>query len=642
MVFPAKPTPPSPSEAAERIRSAAAKVTPKGLNVRKSPSNLEDPAIEAKIQEVQAKLDAHTWKDLAEKDRAYLENYFASKCRMRRFVLSCDGSVDKTFDALKAVVKNRCAHDLWGLCHRPISENVEKALKSGAFYFHGLTHEGYPLMLHKVRNFDGRVAEKERLKAVFHALDSMEQQIDMRELSDGTRVRDRWIMLLDQSGTPKYGGPSMAFAKLLLSLIISFYPEIMYRVIIVDAGTFPNMVYAFVRPFLKEDTKKKVDFVNRGKKLSATKKLALENLLNTIGPDHLPSEYGGKNPMEYDPDNWKFGLLELPALVEPEQGEQATCLSPDQGANFPKRRWSKASLPKILKKPLTIRSRTGSREILVEGDVGTAGASGNATSTATTTSTATGGTKSSPAEIVPVAVGVGTSEGTIGGGRERSSDSAAVSVDTALPVVSMETFTPLGGGDDRVAGPGVTAAADVGDVVTKSGSTESSNSMLLTNRSPQSQPGPPTPFGGNQVVVETGIIGGKRTSPLSPPQLQHPLGAVSLGGSGEMIKSGESSRLSSKERANSLDAGRRLDDDLASLHSFATAISTHDAPHTTHTPAGGAGMPFPSPATAYAAPTIPENSRLKDPLAPFDEKPATRSKFCCCGAEPAQPPLSRI
>mmetsp|Transcript_23175 Transcript_23175/g.58541 ORF Transcript_23175/g.58541 Transcript_23175/m.58541 type:complete len:531 (+) Transcript_23175:300-1892(+) len=376
------------------MKSARSKIV-RGFSSQNSFSEYDKPIpSDEMVARLQSKLEAHVWPDVQENDKVYVQQWIRHQPRLKRFLQSCSG-VDDAFEQMKLVAKSRCAYDLWGLCHKPPSEAVRNGLKTGAFIYRGVTPDGFPILWQSNRKLDCRLPERERMKAVVLVIDSLEARVDRGDFGD----KRRWVILGDQSGTPQYGSPSLSFAKTLIHMTTKFYPELMLKVYVIDAGTVPHLLFAFIKPFLGEKAQKNINFVKRVKsnksrastgsgssstsassgglvtrESTAKPGSALDQMVGIVGIDNLPVELGGFSEWEWNEDMWEESIVMLPPL-SPVEGENALNVVEDGGGGGEKkkggRRWSRGfsvsglKVPKISKPglPKTLRrDRSRSKE----------------------------------------------------------------------------------------------------------------------------------------------------------------------------------------------------------------------------------------------------------------------------------------
>ncbi|CAD7926789.1 unnamed protein product [Amoebophrya sp. A120] len=299
---------------------------------------------EERLLELSTKLENHQWKEnIKEEDRVYVQKWMRHEPRLRRFLISCN-TVDDAFESLKKVAADRTKHDLWGLHYKELSETVKNGLKTGAFYSQGVSKEGYPIIWQTNRRLDCRLAEKERIRAVVLVLDSLEAKMD-----DGQFDKRRWIIVMDQAGSPAYGSPSLSFSKTLVGMTTKFYPELMYKVYIIDAGTIPHLIFSFMKPFLGEGAQQNIKFVKRPRKssisrasssssISGGKASALENMVELIGAEAVPDDIGGCSGFEWNGEQHWESIVLLKEPLVPDEADPLNVLEP---AGKKGRRWSR-------------------------------------------------------------------------------------------------------------------------------------------------------------------------------------------------------------------------------------------------------------------------------------------------------------
>eukprot|EP00752_Nemacystus_decipiens_P005109 g4634.t1 len=101
------------------------------------------------------------------------------------------------------------------------------------------------------------------------------------------RQSQRITIIIDLAGVKfrDLVGESLAFLKTSVGMMSRHYPQRSFKIMILNAPSFFNSVFALVKPMLNEATKKKIDLLpvaNVG-----------QEMMKVIPAEHLPAHYGG-------------------------------------------------------------------------------------------------------------------------------------------------------------------------------------------------------------------------------------------------------------------------------------------------------------------------------------------------------------
>ncbi|XP_072027032.1 SEC14-like protein 2 [Amphiura filiformis] len=95
------------------------------------------------------------------------------------------------------------------------------------------------------------------------------------------------ILIYDMEGMEEqaFWKPGMEFGKQVLNMFQLHYPELMYKMILINCPKISGILYAAVRPFIPEKTRQKVIHLGTNFK---------DELLKFVPAEILPTAYGGK------------------------------------------------------------------------------------------------------------------------------------------------------------------------------------------------------------------------------------------------------------------------------------------------------------------------------------------------------------
>lgn len=118
---------------------------------------------------------------------------------------------------------------------------------------------------------------------------------------------DGVVIISDMEGMEEQGfwKPGMDFGKQVLSMFQLHYPELLRKMVLINCPTLFNVLWATVKPFIREATRKKMIIVGSNYQ---------EILLKEIPAEILPAHYGGKR-LDSDGDPKCPSIVKQPAKV---------------------------------------------------------------------------------------------------------------------------------------------------------------------------------------------------------------------------------------------------------------------------------------------------------------------------------------
>ncbi|XP_071480689.1 SEC14-like protein 2 [Diadema antillarum] len=178
----------------------------------------------------------------------------------------------------------------------------------------GMDKEGHILYVADVGNLDPKgimysAKVSDILKTNIYYNEELGQQQDQMSLEKyGRRIEGVTAVIdLEKLGIHHLWKPGVDALQKVAVIEEQHYPELIHRLFIVNAPKIFPLAYSLIKPFLREDTRKKIQVLGSGWK---------EELLKYIDADQLPAHWGGTLT---DPDgNPKCETLVKPGGKVPE------------------------------------------------------------------------------------------------------------------------------------------------------------------------------------------------------------------------------------------------------------------------------------------------------------------------------------
>ncbi|KAJ3323670.1 hypothetical protein HDV06_001400 [Boothiomyces sp. JEL0866] len=139
----------------------------------------------------------------------------------------------------------------------------------------------------------------------------LEEYQSLRETSDGIMPKgvEKVVVVLDLMHIASF--PSLSKFQDLLEIFRDHYPERLFRLYILNSGTWPAQI-ANLSGFVPTETREKVKLVHSSSDEDDNLILAVQSyggscdLVSDIPEDTLLTEYGGRFEFEWDPEcYWK-------------------------------------------------------------------------------------------------------------------------------------------------------------------------------------------------------------------------------------------------------------------------------------------------------------------------------------------------
>ncbi|XP_040106996.1 putative SEC14-like protein 6 isoform X2 [Oryx dammah] len=193
----------------------------------------------------------------------------------------------KSEDMLRKHVKFRKQQDLDNILAWQPSEVVRLYEASG---FCGHDREGSPVWYHIIRGLDLKglllsVSKQEMLRFNFWSLELLLRDCEQQSQELGKKV-EKISTVFDFEGLSlrHLWKPGVELVQEFFLALEANYPEILKNLIVVKAPKLFPVAFNLIKPYITEETRKKVVILGGNWK---------QELLKLISPDQLPMEFGG-------------------------------------------------------------------------------------------------------------------------------------------------------------------------------------------------------------------------------------------------------------------------------------------------------------------------------------------------------------
>lgn len=194
-----------------------------------------------------------------------------------------------------------------------ISEKeIENELKQGKAFFHGYDKEGRPCIVIKVkRHRPGQISVEETIR---YGVYMIEKGIRLCK----EKKSDKMVVLYDREGfvNKNFDTKLATVMKSLLKILQAFYAERLAKMYVLNPNWFYKMMFAVVKPFLDDKTKKKIVLVSK-----------LDELKKDFDPSQLMVEHGGTSLYQY---SWPEGSKPIVDTTDDLEGDDDKEGDPEQ------------------------------------------------------------------------------------------------------------------------------------------------------------------------------------------------------------------------------------------------------------------------------------------------------------------------
>ncbi|OEH75072.1 cral trio domain-containing protein [Cyclospora cayetanensis] len=170
-------------------------------------------------------------------------------------------------------------------------EEVKGTAARGSVYRKGFDKRGHPIVYFK----PGREPAQSTKAAQDYTLYTMERAMQSVDKSSG---RDQLVFLVDFSGFSITQVPSMDLSKEVVGILNDHYTDILAKAYMLDAPSYFDSVWRFVKIMLHPLTASKVEFIQ------TSNKQQLSKLLEHVPAEFLEESLGGTCEVSYDHDRY--------------------------------------------------------------------------------------------------------------------------------------------------------------------------------------------------------------------------------------------------------------------------------------------------------------------------------------------------
>ncbi|KAL8451718.1 hypothetical protein Emed_001880 [Eimeria media] len=171
--------------------------------------------------------------------------------------------------------------------HCVLPQDVMQTAARGSVYRKGFDVHGHPIVYFK----PGREPAQSTKAAQEYTLYTMEKAIQSIDRSKG---KDQLVFLVDFTGFSITQVPSMDLSKEVVGILNDHYTDILAKAYMLDAPSYFDAVWKFVKVMLHPLTASKVEFINTNNKKQLAK------LLEHIPSEFLENSLGGDCSVAYD------------------------------------------------------------------------------------------------------------------------------------------------------------------------------------------------------------------------------------------------------------------------------------------------------------------------------------------------------
>jgi len=196
-----------------------------------------------------------------------------------RFLRARKFDVNQSYDMLVNMLKFRTEFQEIGVAAIDPSM-CENELKTGKSYYHNFDKEGRPVCYIRARLHDPYTSDVQENQR--YTLLMMEYGKSLLKPPGET------VTLVFDMSKAAIRNLDIKSVKFMVDTLANYYPESLGKILVYNATWIVNGAWKIIRPWLDPVTAAKVFFIKP------------EEITTFIDPESLPSEYGGKDPFEYN------------------------------------------------------------------------------------------------------------------------------------------------------------------------------------------------------------------------------------------------------------------------------------------------------------------------------------------------------
>ncbi|KAL7752703.1 hypothetical protein RI367_001705 [Sorochytrium milnesiophthora] len=229
-----------------------------------------------------------------------------------RYLRACNWDLAAAGNMLEASLK-------WRREYKPEAldlESVRPESVTGKIVINGFDSSGHPVLYLRPR-YENTSEAKQQVQFVVLSLETI-----IRIMPAGI---EKLVLVIDFRGASKGKSPGLSMQREILHILSNYYPERLYRAILINPPWFFWLAFKIIRPLINPVTRAKVVFVDMSKDNGSSSSLALEEgeetaaaeqemkeeqrggtevLRRVVGQRHLPVEYGGRVEWQFDAEEY--------------------------------------------------------------------------------------------------------------------------------------------------------------------------------------------------------------------------------------------------------------------------------------------------------------------------------------------------
>jgi len=182
------------------------------------------------------------------------------------------------------------------------SEEVERQASAGSNYQNGKDSMGHPIIYMRARR-DPPGTTEDKLDLILYVM-----EMGIRSM-DNERGVEKFVYIIDLKGfSVSQAGADPKLAQSWIHILQNYYPERLYKVIVVDSGMIFTGFWNIISYFVDPVTRKKMAFLT----LAQLKKEVTNS--DHLSPQTIEEYYGGTVPIKVSDDEYEIAILALQQL----------------------------------------------------------------------------------------------------------------------------------------------------------------------------------------------------------------------------------------------------------------------------------------------------------------------------------------
>jgi len=223
-----------------------------------------------------------------------IEKNWCTKGTICRFLRARNWDIDRAHDQLTKTLK-------WRQEYKPsqiIAEDIKTELNNeGKMYRNGYDKQNHPILYMKPGKDNTSSDQKDiKVKYLVYIMEKCTKAANKNN-------KEKLLLIVDFKNHSSLSGLTNLDTSLeVLNVLQNYYPETLFKALIVNAPWSLSIFWSMISPFLQEVTRQKMIFINE-----------ISEFLEYVDPDELEVDYGGKQEFKYSfEEHWKREDIEFP------------------------------------------------------------------------------------------------------------------------------------------------------------------------------------------------------------------------------------------------------------------------------------------------------------------------------------------